>query len=204
MQKPRIAFLDDHSTFLEGIKQVTGKFNFFGEMDFYTSPTEFMDSLRHQLPDLVVLDLKIGEFDGISIIRDLRTNFKNLKIAVLTQFDSENKFKDAMFLDIQGYILKTEQAGFLPEIFLRILKGESYISKELLNYSIDSRPSFVLKGIEIEILNLMKAGKSMREIGNILNITPKVVEYRLKKIRKIYDAKNNPELIFKMGEVPGQ
>lgn len=200
MNKPRLAFLDDHSTLLEGIKLISGKFNLFGDMDFFTSAPELLEYLKSNLPDLLVIDLSIGEIEGLVLIREIRASYPGIRIAIFTQHDSETKFKEAMGLGVQGYILKTEQAGFLPEIFMRILKGETYYSKELLNLENNKYAFHPLKEVEVQIIDLMKAGKSMKEIGIILNITPKVVEYRLKKVRKMYDAKNNPELIYKMND----
>jgi DNA-binding CsgD family transcriptional regulator len=52
--------------------------------------------------------------------------------------------------------------------------------------------------MEKEILILIKEGNTMKEISEKLNITTKVIEYRLRKIRLIYNSKNNTELIGKL------
>ncbi|MCP5501928.1 MAG: response regulator transcription factor [Leptospiraceae bacterium] len=196
--KYNIAFIDDHSILLLGIQTVLKKYSFFQNITFFTSYQELKGYLTIHSIDLLVTDITMPDKNGFYIIDEIKTKLPDVKIAVFTQHEGEAYFKDAYKLGINAYILKTEPNAFLPEIFLRVMNGEFYVSPEINKYLRFTQNTECLNPVEHEIINLLTQGKSLKEIGNTLNLSGKVIEYRLKKIRKMFDSKTTAELVFKM------
>ena len=199
--KNDIAFIDDHSILLQGLKGILSKSLYFQSFAFFSTPSDLLSYLQEDWVGLVVTDLSMPRMDGFYIIQKIKSLYPTSKVAVYTQNDGKDYFADAINAGADAYILKTEDSSHLPDIFKSIIEGERFISKEMVKHLENLSPSSSLNAMEKEILLLIKEGNTMKDISEKLNITTKVIEYRLRKIRLIYSAKNNTELIGKLTQV---
>lgn len=193
-----LAFIDDHSLILQGLKAILHKFSFFKNTTMFVKPVELISYLHCNRIDLVVTDLTMPEKGGLQLIPELKKIQPSIKIAVFTQHDNEGHFKEAYKLGINAYILKSEHYSFIPEILIRVMNGEFYVSPEVNKFLRSTRSTIVLNELEHNITKLLIQGKSLKEISSILNFSDKVVEYRLKKLKKMFHSKTTAELVFKM------
>ncbi len=196
--KYTVAAIDDHPIILDGIRR--GFKNFPLNMNFlaFTQFDELLIHMQNISIDLLVIDITMPKQNGLSVIDEVKKINSKIKFAIFTQHDGEGYFKEAFRLGIHGYILKTESFLFLPEIFLRILKGEFYVSPPIACFLRSTRKKDSLDNFEHEILKMLVKGCSIREISKSLNRSDKVIEYRLRKIKDYFDAKNNVELVYKI------
>lgn len=149
---------------------------------------------------MLLLDMEIPSMNGIEILQKLKLSKPKVKIVIFTQHEGEYYFKEATRIGANGYILKSENIYIVPEILLRIHQGEYYISRELLKYQKSVHSSTSLDSLEHSIIKYLIEGKSIKEISLLLGKSEKVIEYRLSKIRSIFDARTNAELGYKIKE----
>ncbi len=195
----KIGILDDHSLILNGFKLIFSEHkNIF--IYYFTQPSDMKIFLEKESIDLLITDLNMPDISGIDFIRWFKISYPNSKTALYTQVVNQKVFEDALALDIQGYILKTDNVLELPSIVLKLLGGETYYSSELSKFEKTNKEFPKMQPIEIEILKNIINGKSTRETSQILDLTEKVIEYRMRKLRNQFDCKNNMELIYKIKE----
>jgi len=177
----KIAFLDDHSVLLDGIRLIFQKLKSY-EIYLYSDYLELKKDLKEIEFDLVVTDLNMPEVSGLFVVKDLFEFYPNLKLAIFTQHDSIFDFKELESYNIYGYILKSEPSVILCNAIIRILKGEKFISKGMHGKLQKFQSSSENELLEGNIIHLLEKGKSMKEISRQLEVTEKIVEYRLKKL----------------------
>jgi DNA-binding NarL/FixJ family response regulator len=196
--KYTIAAIDDHPIVLNGIKHGLNKFPVSFKFLTFTDFSELFDEIKQTKINLLLTDLTMPNFNGITVIKGVKSINPQIKIAVFTQHDGEGYFKEAYKLGIDAYILKTESFLFLPEIFLRVLNGEFYVSPSINQYLQSTRNKGSLDNFEHEIIKMLIEGYSIREMSEKLKRSGKVIEYRLRKIKDYFDARNNIELVYKI------
>lgn len=107
MQKIKIALVDDHKLFREGLAELISAFSSYKVFLEADNGKNFMEKLNHKdLPDLVILDISMPEMDGYETAQWLRQHFPEIKILVLSMFDNESAIIRMMRLGVKGYILK--------------------------------------------------------------------------------------------------
>jgi DNA-binding NarL/FixJ family response regulator len=152
--------------------------------------------------DLLILDLNLGDRNGLGAIRELRERFETLPILVLSMYPEELYALQAIKAGASGYLNKRAISGELVAAIQQVLAGEKYISdavEEELLYGTsleEEKPAReVLSERELQVLSLLAAGKSTGEIGELLSISPKTVStYRSRLLEKL-SLENTAQLI---------
>lgn len=130
---------------------------------------------KHNTPDIILMDIRMGEKDGLYAAEEIIKYDKNAKILFLTTFEDDEYIIKAINIGAKGYILKQSYECIIPSLEAvysgQIVFGEKIMSKipKLLthknkSYNID----FGLIDKEIEIISLIAKGLSNKEIANIL------------------------------------
>ena len=153
--------------------------------------------------DILVLDLNLGDRNGLGTIRELRERYTALPILVLSMYPEELYALQAIRSGASGYLNKRAISGELVAAIRRILAGEKYISpsvEEALLYGTeldeDERSAReLLSERELQVLSLLASGKSTGEIGEILSISPKTVSTYRSRILEKLGLENTAQLI---------
>ena len=180
----KVVIVDDHPLVRKGLTSILsldGTMEVLGEA---TNSREALELFNTTKPDLVLVDLRLGNESGLDLITNAKRLGLSCKFVVLTSSSEENDFKRAKEIGVEGYILKEA----LPEELLHALniirKGRKYYDTAVLDMLINS--SNLIEGDghieqltpkEKEILIELGKGHSNREISKILYIT----EYTVKK-----------------------
>lgn len=168
----KVAIADDHQTLIDGIclrlesdENIDMKF-------FATNGREFLKKLRETPVDIVITDIKMPKMDGVSLTRQIRKEFSDIKIVVLSMFDQIDAVKKMVDAEVNGYILKTSPLDELIIALKEIYDGTDYFDdhlegiSELLTKDSKSEKS-KLSQTEKEILDLIAEGKTSQEIADI-------------------------------------
>jgi len=180
----KVVIVDDHPLVRKGLTSILsldGTMEVLGEA---TNSREALELFKTSKPDLVLVDLRLGNESGLDLITDAKRLGIACKFVVLTSSSEENDFKRAKELGVEGYILKEA----LPEELLHALnvirKGRKYYDTAVLDMLMNSSNLIEEDGQieqltpkEKEILIELGKGHSNREISKILYIT----EYTVKK-----------------------
>ena len=192
MDKIRIAIVDDHSIFREGmlsILKTEPDIEIIGEG---ASAEDAVRLAREFLPDIIFLDISMPG-GGLNAAQSIVENYPVVKIIILTGSEGESHVMTALKTGARAYVLKGVAARELVNILHAVQSGEIYVTPTLAasllsEMSTGSRnePSAgvfeKLTGREHEILSLIAAGTSNKEIGLQLHLTEKTVKHYVTNI----------------------
>jgi DNA-binding NarL/FixJ family response regulator len=200
--KPRILLADDHKIVLDGLRSLlSGEFELAGSA---ANGRELIEQARALDPDIIVADISMPLLNGIDAIRQLRESGARAKVVFLTMHPDPSYLLRAIQAGAQGYVLKHSASEELVEAIRHALVGKLYISPGLRTPAVDEmldetkvrlRQSLSLTGRQREVLQLLAEGKSAKEIGAILEISPRTVETHKYKMMDDLGVKTTAELI---------
>ena len=183
----RVFIAEDHGVLRAGLRSLlnaSGEFKVVGEAE---DGAEAIRRITACNPDLVLLDLSMPKMDGISVIKDLKKRYPDIKILVLTMFKTEEYVLEVFHSGAEGYCLKSSSYDELLMGIRAVLSGKRFISPEIsenvLEGYLEGRKTLKEKSSwdtltqrEREVLKLVGEGYKNREIGNYLCISVKTVE----------------------------
>jgi two-component system response regulator NreC len=155
-------------------------------------------------PDVLVLDLSMPDLDGISVTRSIKPDFPDLRILILTLHEDEALLKEAVKAGAAGYILKRAAESELISAIQVILRGDLYVDPSMVRMllgeprqSLPMQPTSVetLTPREIEVLKLIVAGYTNRQVGEHLHISFRTVEGHRANISDKLGLRSRLELV---------
>lgn len=204
MRRPRVILADDHLVMLQGLRALLEPR--YEVVQVVTSGTALIEAARVHAPDVVVSDISMPG-DGFSTARQLREICPTTRIVFLTMNDSPTLAAGALRLGVSAYVLKTEAADELADAIDAALAGKTHLSAGLVDETLSqlsSRPESqeCLPGLELterqlEVLRLLGAGQTMKEIAGELHISPRTVAFHKYRIMEVMGVKTSAELIRK-------
>ena len=198
----RIIIADDHPMFREGVKRIIDDVPSLEVVGEVGDGEELLAILPDTPADMVILDLTMPGLHGTEVTREVKKLYPQIKVLILTMHKSKEHLSRVIMAGADGYLLKENAFGDLISAIDTIRQGGSYISSLLSTQMIDffrqkfrTEPGDVLSYREKEVLSLLVAGKSSREIAEYLSLSAATVHAHLGKIKKKLEIKNNAELI---------
>jgi DNA-binding NarL/FixJ family response regulator len=197
----RVLIADDHELLRTGISAMVASepgLEVVGEAEDGEEAVEFCRKLH---PDLVLMDLSMPRMDGISATRLIKAEFPKTSVLVLTAHADQRMLLDAIRVGAAGYVLKGVGPSELVGAVRRTLEGGSPVDQELVMQLVnrlaeevglppDPAParnraqplpeSFTPR--ELEVLRLLPAGKTNREIAQELHLSLSTVKKRLERL----------------------
>ena len=185
--KTRIILVDDHKLFRCGIKTMFDNSEDICVVAEASCGKEGISKILAQNPDVVLLDLELGDINGLDLIEKVIAQKPDIKFIILTSHINEHVINKAMKLGIYAYILKDVNSEFLDMIVKSVSKGAMWIDRRAVQILRELNPNVVptiqisrsnfkqthanLTAREYEVLKLVVDGKSNQQIANELNIS---------------------------------
>lgn len=197
-----ILIADDHPLIQQYLTQVLIRLN--PECEILTSNTmiKTIQLIKGKPVDLLLLDIMLD--DGISIgsIDLLKRLQPNMKILVLSTYSADAYGNRAILLGADGYLDKKVPLSELVIAIKTVISGQKYLRKDLIynlafankNTNFDKSPFELLTNREFEIVILLLQGKSISEIGSIINLQRSTVSTHKMKILEKLNVTNLLEL----------
>ena len=200
MKTFNIGLVDDHLLFAEGIgNMLSGKPDL--NISFITSSvTEMFDLLIHHPIDILLLDINMPPFNGLDLIPRLKTAYPKMKVMVLTMYQPMDIGLNMQLFMGDAYVLKISGKQILEEAFSHLLNQQSYIDPNIITPSVheDAQKQKVkLTKREIEIVRLIVAGKTTKDIAQELYLSELTIKTHRKNISEKMDSKGLADLIAK-------
>ena len=197
----RIIIAEDHRLFREGIRALlesNADFEIVGEAE---NGLEAIRSARKHKADLMILDLSMPKMGGISAIKEIKRQFPEIKILVLTIHKSDQYVLETFDAGADGYCLKDAGRNELRMAVESVLAGNTYlspgISEQVMEGYIEGRKKLKTKTTwdtvtqrEREVLKLLGEGYQNKEIAELLHISVKTVEKHRANIMGKLDLHN--------------
>ena len=191
-----ILLADDHMMVREGLKQLLemdDDINVVGEAgDGY----ECLNYANKTQPDIILLDINMPNLDGLQVLNIIKSQKMKCKVIVLTIHNEVEYLIKALDEGCDGYILKDSDFDTLKKAILSVYKGETYIEPSLvplLNVRLAERDLKELTRREIEVLKMIAAGSSNKEIASVLNISERTVKNHISNIFKKIDVSDRTQ-----------
>lgn len=192
----RILLADDHALVRRGVRLILD-----GEPDLTVvaeagDGAEAIEMARAERPDLVILDIAMPRLTGLQAARELSRVMPGLRILMLTMYDNEQYFFEALKAGAAGYVLKSVADRDLVEACRAAMRDEPFLYpgavtaliRNFLDRAKDGEdlPARAITEREEEILKLVAEGHSSKEIAELLVISVKTVErHRANLLQKL-------------------
>ena len=201
MNRPRILLADDHVLVAQALAHLLQRE--FEVVATVSDGRALLVAAGELLPDVVVVDIGMPLLNGLDAAEQLKVLHPAIKVIFLTQNREPRFAVEAFRRHASGYLLKDSAASELTTAIREALRGRSYVSPSIAREMVDeaSRPGadqITLRGLsarEREVLQLLAEGKSMKEVGALLDISPRTVEFHKYRIMDLLHVKTNAELV---------
>ncbi len=188
----RILVADDHAIFRDGLRkllEVTDEVEIVGEASNGVECTKMLTKLK---PDILLLDLRMPEKDGLGVLEEVNFDTLPTRVIVLTAAEDDRDVVRAMRLGARGVVLKQSASDLLLKSIRKVHDGEIWLDNRMTAEVIDAfkkssesgqrREKPLLSDREKEIVQLVAQGFRNREIGEKLFISEQTVKNHLHNI----------------------
>lgn len=186
--KIRIVVADDHPLIRRGVRAVLSMVADVLVVGEAEDGAQAVALYRTLLPDLILLDLQMPNVDGIEAIEQIRQDFPQAKILVLTTYSGDAQALRALRAGALGYILKSNLHDELIEAIQSVYEGREFLSSEIISQIARHQGNQQLTDRERSVLTLAAAGNSNKRIASSLEISEETVKGYMKIILSKLDA----------------
>jgi DNA-binding NarL/FixJ family response regulator len=198
--KVRVLVVDDHPFFRRGVAQWLNQRPELMCCGEAGSVAEARQAVAELKPDVVFLDLHLGDGDGLDLTLELSRSYPSIRIVILSHRDEDVYAHRALRAGARGYIMKSEATESVLNAIRTVMRGDIYVSRPVAARALQklfpdlasSSPGMErLSDREVQVFQLLGAGCNNHEISATLKISHKTVEtYRenLKKKLRLPDA----------------
>ncbi|MCH7736554.1 MAG: response regulator transcription factor [Chloroflexi bacterium] len=203
-----VLIVDDHPIFRSGAAtalSATEDFEVVGEVG---TVSEAIEIIRDRQPDLILTDIRLeGDSNGVALAIQVRAEFPNIKIVVLTNYSHEPYIKAMMEAQVEGYLLKDVPPAEVIDSIRKVLDGKRVFSDPITQKLVKgylgaskndgNLPIESLTDRELELLQELVHGLSNGEIAEHLNVSLKTVQGYLTVIYGKMNVKTRSEAVFR-------
>ena len=194
-ERIRIVIADDHSVVREGLVSLIKRKSDMVVVAEASNGRDAVDLWKKHHPDVTLLDLRMPELDGVSVIKQIRELDETAAIVVLTTYDGDEDIYRAIKAGAKAYLLKDTARDALVECVRKVYAGETYLPPLLAAKLAERVSGETLSAREVEVLRRMAAGKSNKEIGAELFISEGTVKTHVKSIFAKLDVVSRTEAV---------
>jgi DNA-binding NarL/FixJ family response regulator len=191
----RILLADDHAVLRHGLSRSLAMESDFEVVAQADDGHTAVDLVRETKPDLVVMDISMPGLNGMDATRQIRKDCPHVKVIGLSMHSNDKYIREMFKAGASGYLLKNCPFEELTEAIRSVMGGKTYISpsigeviiSDFVNRPDEQKSIFsVLSQREREVLQLLAEGKTTKQIGRALHVSPKTVEaHRLRIMTKL-------------------
>lgn len=193
MDAVSILLVDDHALFREGLASLLNARANFQVVGTAANGDEGVKLARELMPDLVLMDVRMPNSDGIEATRRIKTEMPEARVVMLTMSEDEHDLFQALKNGAQGYLLKNTKPDDLYRFIEGVMEGQAPISGMMATKMLnefrrpeDSAPDECgcekLTSREWDVLQRIASGMTNREIAVTLSISENTVKKHMRNI----------------------
>jgi two-component system nitrate/nitrite response regulator NarL len=185
--KIRVLLIDNHPLVLDGLKAVLETFDHIEVAGTAGLAQTGLDIGRQVLPQVVLMDINMPKLSGIDAIELFRNELPQARVVMLSMHDSREYISSSVMHGAAGYILKDVSTDEIVSAIETVAGGGTYFSSGVFDALMGERAeegSDPLTPRERDILGLIVAGRSNKEIADVLGITSATTETHRKNLKR--------------------
>ena len=199
-----LVVVEDDPKTLKSLMRLLGSYAEFRVVGSALSGESALKTIDAVTPQLVLLDLELGDMDGIDVTRKVKAAHPEIEVLILTSFDDEVKVYKAMQAGASGYLVKRVAPEKIRDGILEVLGGgtviEPRIARRFWNYfksvqGAEEGQQSLLEPIEADILQMIARGLTNQEAGKVLNLERRTVRTHLSHIYKKLGTSSRSEAV---------
>ena len=201
----RVLCVDDHAIFRQGVKQILVQYDRQVKIGEAATAEAAMQLARESRWDLVLLDLSLPDRSGLQVLTDLKREQPDLPVIVLSMHADDEYAVRALRIGASGYVTKESAPEELVAALQKVMRGGRYMTPALaekIAFAYASpgtaeKPHHTLSERELEVLQFIGAGKSLKEIAAMLSLSVKSVgTYRARVLEKMTMSTNADLILY--------
>jgi DNA-binding NarL/FixJ family response regulator len=178
----KVFLLDDHEIVRRGVADLIDAEDDLLVVGQWGGAVGALEHIEACSPDVVVIDVRLGDGSGIEVCRDVRSNRPEIGCLILTSFSDDQALVDASLAGAAGYLLKQLRGNHIVEAIRAVAGGAQLLDSATVRLAVrrmrESEPGAIadLTPREREILDLIGEGRSNRQIAAELFLAEKTVK----------------------------
>ena len=201
MTRVRILLAEDHTLVAEAFQRLLEPQ--YEVVGIVADGRSLLKAAQQLKPDIAIIDIGMPLLNGLDAGREVKRLLPNVKIIFVTMNDDPDLANEARRLGASAYLLKTSASSELLNAVQEVLRGNSYLTprrserlrQELIKDPRADRRAKHLTMRQREVLQLLAEGRPVKEVADLLKITPSAVKFHKYRTMKALSVKNNAELI---------
>ena len=198
----RILIADDHAIFREGLKHILSESPDVKVAAEARNGQEVLEKIWSEKYDMVLLDISMPGMSGLEVLKQLKIEKPKLPVLVLSMHPEEQYAVRVLRAGASGYLTKESAPDELITAIRKVSQGRKYITSSLaerlaFEMEIDSEKPLheVLSDREYQVLRIIAAGKTIKQIAEELSLSIKTVSTYRSRIMEKMKMKTNAELM---------
>jgi len=209
MQAPiRVMIIDDHAVIRTGLRMLIEQDQTMTVVAMAGTPSEALGLAQSEKPDIIVLDLMLGEEDGLDFLPELCKVSPDSRVLILTGVQSPDSHRTAIRRGAMGIVLKQQAAELLLKAIRKVFDGEVWIDRSMIGTVLNDARSERRGDLDIEVtkiksltarerevIALVSEGLKNKIIGERLFISETTVTHHLSSIYSKLGVSDRLELV---------
>ncbi len=190
----KIIIADDQELIRQSLQIILGMEKDIEVVDAVENGRQVIRSVRKNKPDVILMDIRMPEMDGVVCTQIIKENHPEIKIIILTTFDDDEYVFNALKYGASGYLLKGTSTKELADAIRKVYQGTAMINGDIaskvvklfsrmaqtnLTIQVDEQQTASLKPTEKQIVTLVGRGMSNKEIAGKLSLSEGTVRNSL-------------------------
>jgi DNA-binding NarL/FixJ family response regulator len=207
MSQIKVAIADDHKIFRKGVILSLRTYPNIKFVQEAENGDELLAGLDESQPDIVLMDLRMPQKDGIETTKLISKQYPTIKVLVLTMYEDERFVSHLMENGANGYLLKSADPSEIKKAIMEVMSRgyylNNFVNRVLLKKSharAKTIPSLnsevVLNDKEREVIRLLCMEYTAQEIAQKMEISPRTVEAIKDRLMERFGTKNTAGLVF--------
>jgi DNA-binding NarL/FixJ family response regulator len=203
----KVAIADDHKIFRDGIRMALSGKEYLKIIWEAEDGKDLLHKIKIKMPNVLLMDIRMPEMDGVNAISLLRKEYEEVKIIVLTMYDDQEMISRMMEMGANAYLTKTTDPEEIYNAILGCMNDDFYFN-DLVNKAVmmklqhkKSAKQYYPNPIkftdkELKILRLLAEDKTTEEISKEVYLSPRTIETIRQNMKSKVGAKTIAGLVM--------
>lgn len=187
MEEIRIMIVDDHKMIISGIASQLNREDGISIVETLTEPKMLFDKMKERKPDALLMDIRMGEYNGIELAKEIKTHYPEINIILMSGYNISNMAKNSA---ADAFVSKEESISSLAQTIRKVCIDRASV------FPICEEKN-VLTNMEIKVLELISKDKKRKEIAEELYISEKTVTNHISSILEKMQVRSRVGAIMK-------